>query len=184
MCDAPLEIITLGHPVLRQMAQPVEHIHAPEIQQLIDQLIALADHSNGVGIAASQVGIPLQIMIIASHPTPRYPAAPSMPPTALINPQIVACSDAIDVDWEGCLSVPNCRAQVPRHRDVTVVYRDRTGAERTIEFTGFIARIFQHEYDHFQGIVFPDRIQTPESMVSEAVYQQILANAAPSTPNS
>jgi peptide deformylase len=174
MVQAALSIVTLGDPALHQVALPVADARSPDIQQLIDQLIGLTEQSQGVGIAASQVGIPLQLMIVASHPTPRYPDAPTMVPTALINPQILARSMAMVTDWEGCLSVPGQRGLVPRHQAVTVAYTDRDGMAQTVEFTGFIARIFQHEYDHFQGKVFLDRAETPEAVVSEAVYQQII----------
>jgi peptide deformylase len=172
-----MEVITLGHPVLHQVAQPVTDCRSAAIQQLIDQLIELTQQCNGVGIAASQVGIPLQLMIVASHPTPRYPDAPTMTPTALINPRILRRSAAIVTDWEGCLSVPGQRGLVPRHESVTVAYTDRAGDPQTVEFTGFIARIFQHEYDHFQGQVFLDRVASPDAVVSEAVYQSMLAAA-------
>lgn len=174
--NRPPQIITLGHPVLRQTARPVDNVQSPKIQQLIDHLIRLTQERNGVGIAAPQVGQPIQLMIVASHPTPRYPNAPMMPPVALINPQIISYSDTLETDWEGCLSVPGWRGRVPRHRSVKVAYYDCQGDQQTIALTGFIARIFQHEYDHFQGILFIDRVETPEAIVTEAVYQQILTS--------
>jgi peptide deformylase len=170
-----MEVITLGHPVLHQVAQPVANCRSPEIQQLIDQLIALTAQCQGVGIAASQVGVPLQLMIVASHPTPRYPHAPTMTPTALINPQILRQSTTIVTDWEGCLSVPGQRGLIPRAESVTVAYTDRQGQRQTIEFTGFVARIFQHEYDHLQGKLFLDRVATADAVVSEADYQAMIA---------
>lgn len=178
MVETDLEIITRENPILRQVAQPVADIQAPAIQQLIDQLIALTIARNGVGIAATQVGVPLQLMIVASHPTPRYPHAPAMAPTALINPQIVEYSAAIEKDWEGCLSVPGWRGQVPRYQSVTVVYTDRYGQSQRLELDGFIARIFQHEYDHFQGVIFLDRVENAAEVVSEATYQEMLAENA------
>jgi peptide deformylase len=171
-----LTIVTLGHPVLHQVAQPVADWRSPLIQQLIDQLIALTVERNGVGIAAPQVGYGLQLMIIASHPTPRYPDAPTMAPLALLNPQIIQHSPTIVTDWEGCLSVPDQRAQVPRYESVTVAYRDRAGDTQTAEFTGFIARIFQHEFDHLRGQVFLDRLDPETAIVSEAEYQRLIAS--------
>jgi peptide deformylase len=170
-----MDVITLGHPVLHQVAQPVTDCRSAAMQQLIDQLITLTQQCNGVGIAAPQVGQSLQVIIIASHPTPRYPAAPTMEPLALINPQILARSARLVTDWEGCLSVPDQRGLVPRHAAVTVAYTDRTGQSQTVEFTDFIARIFQHEYDHLQGQVFLDRVAAADAVVSEAVYQSIVA---------
>jgi peptide deformylase len=169
-----MEVVTLGHPVLRQVAPPVTDCRSAQIQQLIDQLIALTAACQGVGIAAPQVGVSLQLMIVASHPTPRYPNAPTMPPLALINPRVLSQSKVIVTDWEGCLSVPGQRGQVPRAESVMVAYTDRQGAPQTVEFVGFVARIFQHEYDHLQGKVFLDRVETPDAVVSEAAYQAIV----------
>jgi peptide deformylase len=170
-------IQTYDQPALRTPAQPIAHLHTRELQQLIDDLIATTQERNGVGIAAPQVGESLQLMIVASHPTPRYPHAPTMAPTAMINPQILQCSGAIEKDWEGCLSVPGQRGLVPRHQSITVAYTDRHGHPQEQEFSGFIARIFQHEYDHFHGIVFLDRVESPEEVISEEAYQEMLKQA-------
>jgi peptide deformylase len=170
-------IQTYDQPALRTPAQSIAHLHTRELQQLIDDLIATTQERNGVGIAAPQVGESLQLMIVASHPTPRYPHAPTMAPTAMINPQILQCSGAIEKDWEGCLSVPGQRGLVPRHQSITVAYTDRHGHPQEQEFSGFIARIFQHEYDHFHGIVFLDRVESPEEVISEEAYQEMLKQA-------
>jgi peptide deformylase len=168
------QISKLGDPVLRQVASPIEAIQSPEIQRLIDDLIETVRQSNGVGIAAPQVGESMQLMIVASHPTPRYPHAPTMAPIALINPKILRHSMQMVKDWEGCLSVPGQRGLVPRYLSVEVAYLDRTGQPQQIELTGFVARIFQHEYDHFQGIVFLDRVENTTEIITEEAYQALL----------
>jgi peptide deformylase len=167
------DIIHLGHPTLRQIAKPVMTIESPEIQNLIDQLLDTVKTSNGVGIAAPQVNVSLQIMVIASRPNPRYPDAPTMEPIALINPEILSYSPELEKGWEGCLSVPDFRGKVPRHPSVTVRYFDRTGTRIEAIFTGFIARIFQHEYDHFQGLVFLDRLEDEGDRITDTEFKQL-----------
>ena len=160
------DILHLGHPTLRSIASRVYDIRSPEIQTLIDKLLETVRSANGVGIAAPQVNVSLQIMIIASRPSPRYPDAPEMEPITLINPQILDRSPEITQGWEGCLSVPQYRALVPRHRSMTVEYTDRAGTGVRSTFTNFIARIFQHEYDHFLGLVFLDRLESESNLVT------------------
>jgi peptide deformylase len=133
---------------------------------LIDDLLTTLRSANGVGIAAPQVNESLQIMVIASRPTPRYPNAPEMEPIALINPKIIDRSSQMEKGWEGCLSVPQYRGFVPRHQSITVEYTDRNGTKIQVTFTDFVARIFQHEYDHFLGFVFLDRLESENDRVT------------------
>lgn len=167
-----MEILTLGDSRLRRVAAPVNVADLPQLQPLIDQLIDQLQGAAGIGIAAPQVGHNLQLLILASHPNRRYPDAPLMEPTPLINPQILSRSADQVLGWEGCLSVPQQRGQVWRDRSVTVAYLNRQGQPRQQVFTDFIARIFQHEYDHLLGKVFLDRIDDPAQLISEADYRQ------------
>lgn len=169
------EIIQLGNPLLRATAQPVQKIEDPSLQSLIQDLITTTIDHNGVGIAAPQVAQSLQLIIIASHPTPRYPHAPQMEPTAMINPQIVNYSGEPEKGWEGCLSVPGIRGLVPRYPQIAIEYTDIHGQGCRQELTGFVARIFQHEYDHLQGIVFLDRVESTQEMITEQEYQKLFA---------
>jgi peptide deformylase len=164
-------LITLGHPVLRQVAQPVDSIRDKSVQQLIDQLLTTVRAANGVGIAAPQLGYSLRILVIASRPNLRYPYAPLMEPTVLINPRLIAASDEMELGWEGCLSVPGVRGQVPRHQTVEVEYCDRHGQPHRQIWHGFVARIFQHEADHLEGKVFLDRVQSEADLLTEDAYQ-------------
>jgi peptide deformylase len=178
------DIIHLGHPTLRQKADRVTEIQSPEIQALIDRLFDIVKSANGVGIAAPQVDVSLQIMVIASRPNPRYPDAPTMEPIALINPKILSYSPELEKGWEGCLSVPDWRGKVPRHPSITVEYTDRTGHLIRSTFTGFVARIFQHEYDHLQGVVFLDRLGEDEGdRMTETEFQQLFPNNLPRIHN-
>lgn len=172
-----LAIAQLGNPILRQSASGVDRLQNPEIQQLIDDLIATVDQANGVGIAAPQVSQSCRLFIVASRPNARYPDAPEMPPTAMINPQIIAHSEVVEKGWEGCLSVPGMRGLVPRYTAITVEYCDREGQYHQQELEGFIARIFQHELDHLDGILFPDRVESPDDLVSEFDYLRIIARS-------
>lgn len=164
-------IIQLGNPVLRQTAAPVEGITSPTVQQLIDDLLLTCRESNGVGLAAPQVAQPSRLLIVASRPNPRYPNAPTMKPMALINPRILSHSAETEKGWEGCLSVPGIRGLVPRYREVEVEYQDRTGAVQRVVWSGFVARILQHEYDHLEGKVFLDRVESTADLMTESEYQ-------------
>ncbi|MEA5452360.1 peptide deformylase [Leptolyngbya sp. CCNP1308] len=168
-----IPVLTLDHPVLRQVAQPVASVKDGFIQRLIDQLLTAVRTANGVGIAAPQLGYSLRIMVIASRPNLRYPRAPLMEPTVLINPRLVSASDDLELGWEGCLSVPGVRGRVPRHRAIEVDYCDRHGQPQQAVWEGFVARIFQHEADHLEGKVFLDRVQSETDLLSEAAYQAL-----------
>ena len=167
-----LDISQLGDPVLRQVATPVDDPQAPQTQALIDDLIVTMESGAGVGIAAPQVGVSQQIVVVASRPTLRYPKAPEMAAITLINPKILDHSTDTEPGWEGCLSVPGIRGVVPRYRTIHVLYLDRRGQQQQREFTDFVARIFQHEYDHLQGMVFLDRVASPKDMMTEQEYNK------------
>ncbi|MGL4502134.1 MAG: peptide deformylase [Planktothrix sp.] len=167
-----LAISELGNPVLRHYADPVNNIREERIQTLIDNLIITASQANGVGIAAPQVGISDRLFIIASRPTLRYPNAPLMEPTAMINPKIINHSHETIKDWEGCLSVPGIRGLVPRYQALEIEYTNREGELCYQQLTDFVARIFQHELDHLNGIVFVDRVESNQDLVTEAEYQK------------
>lgn len=170
-------IVQLGQPILRSKAKPVDIVTNPEIIELIDCLIDTAIANRGVGIAAPQINQPYRIVIIASHPSDRYPNAPTMSPTAMINPRIVAHGEEIVRDWEGCLSVPDTRGLVPRYRQIEVEYTTASAEVKQEVLTDFVARIFQHELDHLDGIVFCDRVTDPADLYTEIEYLQIMAAA-------
>jgi peptide deformylase len=167
-----LEIAQLGNPVLRQEALLAENILSEKIQALIDDMIATVLKVNGVGIAAPQVHESLKIFIIASHPNPRYPLAPSMNPLVMINPVITGQSQDLVKDWEGCLSIPGIRGLVPRYSWLKVQYTSRSNRPEETILTDFVARIFQHEYDHIHGLVFLDRLQSVKEIMTDSEYQK------------
>ena len=169
-----LSIIQLGNPILRQKAEFVKQVKSDNIQKLIDDLLTTVSDANGVGIAAPQVAVGYRVFIVASRPNLRYPNAPLMKPTAMINPKIVAHSDETVKDWEGCLSIPGIRGLVPRYQKIEVEYIDRKGNLVNQQLTDFVARIFQHEYDHFEGLVFLDRVESTFDIVTEQEYQNLM----------
>lgn len=169
---AERQIIELGNPILRQQAQSIVELKDDRVQALIDDLLLTVKQANGVGIAAPQVAASDRLFIVASRPNPRYPDAPLMEPTAMINPRLLAHSDEVVKGWEGCLSIPGIRGLVPRYQEIEVEYTGRDGQLHHQHLTGFVARIFQHELDHLDGIVFLDRVETTHEMITEREYQQ------------
>ncbi len=167
-----LQVSQLGNPILRQQAQPIEDIGDRRLQKLIDNLMATVAKENGVGIAAPQVAESYRLFIVASRPNLRYPHAPKMEPTAIINPRIIAHSSEVVKDWEGCLSIPGIRGLVPRYQAIEVEYTSRDGKLHRQELTDFVARIFQHEYDHLDGSVFLDRVESTQELMTEQEYDR------------
>lgn len=165
-----IKIAKLGEKVLRLKAKKIKNIKSDETQKIISIMLETLKKSNGVGLAAPQISISKQIMIISSKPNNRYPNAPLMEELVLINPKIIKTSKGKNKDWEGCLSVPGIRAVVPRHNKIEVKYKTVDNEKRTIVFKDFVARIFQHEYDHLIGLAFIDRVETTKDIISEEVY--------------
>jgi peptide deformylase len=168
------QIAQLGHPVLRQEARAINDPADAGVQALIDDMLATAIDASGVGIAAPQVYEPLALFIVASRANPRYPQAQEMPPTVVINPEIVWRSDEMEKGWEGCLSIPGLRGPVSRHKRIGVRYFNRRGEIREEEYSDFIARIFQHEFDHIKGVLFIDRVEDTRELATEKEYVRIV----------
>jgi peptide deformylase len=168
------QIAQLGQPVLRRVAEKIADPSAPAVQALIDDMLITVADADGVGLAAPQVFESLSLFLIMSRPNPRYPHAPQMEPMAIINPEILWMSDEKEKEWEGCLSIPGLRGLVPRHRRIGVRYLTRAGEVREEEYVDFLARVFQHEFDHVQGIVFLDRMESTRELVTEKEYLRSL----------
>ncbi len=168
------EIAQLGAKVLRQTAETITDVYDPDVLEVIEAMQTTLAAMPGVGLAAPQIGESKQIIIVASRPTPRYPQAPLMEPTVMINPSFEALSNSQQKDWEGCLSIPGIRALVPRHRDIRIRYTDQQGCLVTSEINGFVARIFQHEYDHLLGKTYLDRVEDNVDIFSESEYQKLI----------
>ncbi|MCP6761191.1 MAG: peptide deformylase [Fischerella sp. CENA71] len=167
-----LPIIQLGNPNLFQKSSLVDNILDEEIQELIDDLMTTVAHNSGQGIAAPQVAKFYRLFIITPRPYPKSSDASDMKPIIMINPRILAHSSDVVKDWEGCFSIPGIRGLVPRFRTVRVEYTDRNGSLLKQELTDSLARGFQHEYDHLNGIVFLDQLQSTSDIITEQEYQK------------
>jgi peptide deformylase len=161
-----MQLLERGDERLTFKAGKVLDLADPDFQAFLDRLTRCGLDYQGVGIAAPQVGVASRVFIMAPKPNPRYPDAPLVEPFAVINPDILGASDEMEIGWEGCLSVPGYRAQVPRHREVDVEFTDRQGRLRRERFTGFMARLFQHEFDHLEGILYPERLAKGSALVT------------------
>ncbi|OAI10502.1 peptide deformylase [Methylomonas koyamae] len=169
------QIQQLGAEVLRQQAAPIDDFNSPEFRELIENMRSAMLAANGVGIAAPQLGESKRVVIVASRPTARYPRAPEMAPVVMINPRFDVVDAAMAKDWEGCLSVPGIRALVPRYRAVEVEFCNESGQSCRLTLQDFPARVFQHEFDHLQGLVYLDRVETNRDIVAEAEFFKRMA---------
>jgi peptide deformylase len=152
----------MGHPVLRQVATAVERFDR-ELAALVSDMDETMRSLNGAGIAAPQIGVSLRVVIFELLENPRYPHVSPVPYTVLVNPVLTPLGEEQDEGWEGCLSVPGMRGLVPRFRRLRYQGFDLQGApiDRTVE--GFHARVVQHEVDHLDGILYPQRIRDLQS---------------------
>ncbi len=162
------EIVTIGHPVLREPTRAVtpEELATPAMQQLIDDLIDTMRHANGAGIAANQIGEGVRVTVIEVNDNPRYPYKPRIPLTVVVNPVIEPMDDETVVINEGCLSVPNLRGDVARSVSVRVRYLDRDGVAHDEIKRGLTAGTFQHECDHLDGMLFVDRVTDTRTLTT------------------
>jgi peptide deformylase len=170
------EIAQLGAKVLRQHAELVDQVDSPDIQKIIKSMQTALAATEGVGLAAPQISQLKRIIIVASRPSSRYPNAPLMSPTIMINPVFEALSDDKEKDWEGCLSIPGIRALVPRYKAIQVQYNDEQGYAIEQKLEGFVARVFQHEADHLDGKVYLDRVENSADIISESEYLKLFTN--------
>jgi peptide deformylase len=150
-------VLKMGEPLLRAVAAPVEHFDA-QLRALVADMDETMRHLNGAGIAAPQIGVSARVVIFELKDNPHYPQLEPVPYTVLVNPLVTPLTTEQDEGWEGCLSVPGMRGLVPRYRRLRYRGFDLSGApiDRTVQ--GFHARVVQHEVDHLDGILFPQRV--------------------------
>ncbi len=154
------EILKMGDPRLLRVAQPVHSFDTPELHALVADMQDTMRAANGAGLAAPQIGEDLQLVIFGTDtPIPRYPDAPPVPRTVLLNPVITPLGTEEEEDWEGCLSVPGLRGVVPRWRRIRYSGFDPQGRRIEREAEGFHARVVQHECDHLAGMLYPMRVR-------------------------
>ncbi len=166
-----LKIAQVGEAILQTPAIQVTEFHA-ELKTFVADLKDTLVQASGVGIAAPQVFDPRAVLIIASKPNKRYPDAPDMEPLVMINPSILSQSETTNQAWEGCLSVPGLRGLITRSNQVEVAYYDIDGNPQRIELSGFVARIFLHEYDHLIGQTWLDHISSSNQVMAESLWLQ------------
>jgi peptide deformylase len=153
------EILKMGDPRLLRRAEPVTEFDTPEMKALIADMFDTMYAVNGAGLAAPQIGVNLQLVIFGFKQNQRYPDAPAVPETVLINPALKPLSDEMEDGWEGCLSVPGLRGMVPRWSRLHYEGFDQAGQPIARDVDGFHARVVQHECDHLIGILYPMRIK-------------------------
>jgi peptide deformylase len=152
------QVLKMGDPRLLQVSAPIETIDTESLAPLLQDMWETMAAENGAGLAAPQIGVMLRIVIFGYQTNPRYPEAPAVPETVLINPVITPLNEIQEEGWEGCLSVPGMRGVVPRYRDIHYSGYDQYGKDIDREASGFHARVVQHECDHLDGILYPLRI--------------------------
>jgi peptide deformylase len=153
------EILRMGDPRLLRVAEPVREFGTPAMDGLIADMFDTMQAAHGAGLAAPQIGINLQLVIFGFRQNQRYPQAPAVPETVLINPVLTPLSDEMEEGFEGCLSVPGLRGSVPRYTRLRYEGVDQHGNAFAREVEGFHARVVQHEVDHLLGILYPRRIR-------------------------
>jgi peptide deformylase len=171
---AILKVARLGHPVLRQRADPVpvDEIRSAAIQRVIDDMVETMREYDGAGLAGNQVHTPKRIAVIEVTANPRDPDAPRIPLTVLVNPVVTPLTQDVEEGWEGCLSVPEMRGVVPRYTAVRLEAYDRDGQPIDLVAKDFFARVIQHETDHLDGIVYVDRMRDLSTLSHIAEWQK------------
>ncbi|BAL23064.1 peptide deformylase [Azoarcus sp. KH32C] len=152
-------LLKMGDSRLLQAASPVVEFGTADLDALIGDMFDTMAAAGGVGLAAPQIGVGLQVVIFGFERSERYPDAPPVPRTILVNPVITVLDETEEEGWEGCLSVPGLRGVVPRHRRIRYQGFDPAGNPIDREAEGFHARVVQHECDHLNGVLFPMRVR-------------------------
>jgi peptide deformylase len=176
-----LKVARLGHPAVRAAASSVavEKIKTAEFQTLIDDMVETMREYNGVGLAAPQVHLSIQLAVLQCEHNPRYPDAPPIALTVIINPIVTVLDRAPIEDWEGCLSIPDLRGLVPRFKQVRVQALGRNGEALDFVAADFHARVIQHETDHLKGEVYLDRMPNMHTLSHLAEFQRFALEPAP-----
>jgi len=160
---AILKIARMGHPVLQRPAAPVPDPTAPEVRRLVRDMVETMEDAPGTGLAAPQVHVPLRVVVFFVSPQPDLPDG--VPLTVLINPEVALLGEERALGWEGCLSVPELAGQVPRHTAIRYRGVDLDGQAVQREAQGYHARVVQHEIDHLDGILYPQRMEDLRALV-------------------
>jgi peptide deformylase len=176
---ALLKIATIGNPVLRQRARELtrEELASAPIQRLVDDMIETMRDARGAGIAATQVHESVRVCVVEVADNPRYPYKPNWPLTVLVNPVVRPTTDETFLNFEGCLSVPNLRGEVPRFTSARIEAWDRNGGTLEFSVAGLIAGTFQHELDHLDGKLFVDSVADTRSLCTWTDFERFHKDA-------
>ena len=155
---AVLPVLRMGDPLLLMRASEITEFDTPELYQLITDMLDTIAAEDGAGLSAPQIGHSLRLVVFGVEDNPRYPDADLVPRTVLLNPVITPLDETMEDGWEGCLSIPGLRGLVPRHCNIEYSGFDPAGKPIKIKASGFHARVIQHECDHLDGILYPQRI--------------------------
>ena len=168
------DIIRMGHPTLRKVAEPypVDHIGSDSFEALLTDMRDTLHAVGGIGLAAPQIDISRQLAVIEiTDSGSRYGDIPALPFSVFINPKITVVTETLAGYWEGCLSIPGMMGFVRRPQHLVVDYLDRQGSRQSMELQGFLATVLQHEFDHLEGRLYPDRIADLALFCFEAEYR-------------
>ena len=166
-------VIRMGHPTLRRIAKPypVDNIGSPAFQVLIQDMQETLHAYGGIGLAAPQIDVSYQVAVIEiENTTTRYGELDRVPFSVFVNPLISVADGEIAGYWEGCLSIPGLMGYVERPQHIQIDYLDEAGTVQSIEYQGFMATVFQHEFDHLQGKLYVDRMKDPTQFAFDEEY--------------
>lgn len=162
------DVVTIGDPRLKAETEAIGNAH--EVADLLARMVNRLRELNGAGLAAPQVGASVKVIIVEVRKTDVFPDRPTSPLLQMINPAIVERSETTETGWEGCFSVPGLMGLVPRAESITVEYIAAEGAGVTAQYSGYVARVIQHEIDHLNGVEFVDRMTSMESLTTVTNY--------------
>lgn len=171
------KLCRMGHPVLRQKGRELarQEILSPWFQDLLNEMDTIMQEHNGIGIAAPQIGESVQVAIVhVPQDSERYPGVEESERIVMINPELNVIGKEAAGYWEGCLSIPGLRGFVERPQDIEVRFLDEHAQEQCVRATGFLATVFQHEFDHLHGVLYVDKLKSPELLSYEEEFQQFI----------
>ncbi|MGH3771913.1 MAG: peptide deformylase [Pseudonocardiaceae bacterium] len=162
------DVVTIGDPRLKAETRAVDHVD--DATEILARMVSRLRELNGAGLAAPQIGASVRVIVVEVRKTDVFPDRPTSPLLQMINPVIVEKSGTTETGWEGCFSVPGFMGLVPRAETVTVEYTTAEGTDVTERYSGYVARVIQHEIDHLNGVEFIDRMTSMESLTTVTNY--------------
>ncbi len=167
------KVLRMGDPKLLQVAEPVTKFNTRTLSMLVNDLLDTMAKQEGAGLAAPQIGVSKRVVVFGLAANPRYPGEESIPTTVLINPVLEPLDEQMEAGWEGCLSVPGLRGEVLRYTHIRYSGLDQFGGKVERKVRGFHARVVQHECDHLDGILYPQRMTNMRAFGFEEELEQV-----------